>query len=296
MTVIRGELTVDILIKRYGVSLLSLLVCLMVSTPVLAVDCNAIKKGIQAEKDLKKRRVKVAEAIVQCPEDPMLNYKYGLSLERFRQYDKALSYYQKAVRLDPDMGQAYAGMGDVYIYLGLLDESIEAYQKAVKLMPDNERSAGRLACLSIKRKALQGGVLTGVEFIKVMDRRGKISSHSPLHLTGPVLQYQIEFVGNSDKLLPTGIKQLGAVGQAMQNDAIGDLRFEIAVHVAPSAAAMAESKKRAETIKDQLVTNFGIDPKRLELTWYGDSQPLDNLNFIQGGSIKQRVEFRKIAE
>ncbi len=299
MTATIAHSTMNLMKSRCWIVFLSLFTCLNMSTPVLGADCDAIRKAIKAEKNLKERRKKVANAILQCPEDPILNYKYGLSLERFRKYDKALGYYQKAALLDPQMGKAYVGMGDVYIYLGLLNESIEAYQQAAKLMPENNRAVNRLACLTIKRKALEGGILTGVEFIKVMDRRGKISTNSPLLLTGPALQYQIAFVGNSDKLLPKGIRQLGAVGQAMQNDAIAQARFEISTHVDSSDSALValeESKKRAEMIKDQLVTNFQINPKRIELSWYGDSQSLEKGKFEEGWSLNQRVELRRIVE
>ena len=292
--------TVKLMQKRCWYIFLSLFISLSLATPVLAADCQAIRKGIQAEKNLAKRRKLVAAAIIQCPDDPMLNYKYGLSLERFRKYDKALGYYKNAALLDPKMGKAYAGMGDIYIYLGLLDESIEAYQQAVKLMPADERAGNRLARLEIKRKALRGEVLTGVDFIKVMDNRGKISNNSPLLLTGPVLQYQIAFVGNSDFLLSKGINQLGAIGQAMQNDAIKNVRFEVSTHMdsseSSSLVAMEESKKRAEMIKDLLVTNFQIDPKRIELKWYGDSQALEADKFAEDWSFNQRVEFRRIKE
>ncbi|MBU0944021.1 MAG: tetratricopeptide repeat protein [Proteobacteria bacterium] len=278
---------------------LSLVISLSLVTPVLAVDCQAIKKGIQAEKNLAKRRVLVADAILQCPDDPVLNYKYGLSLERFRKYDKALEYYQKAVLLDPKMGKAYAGMGDIYIYLGLVDESIKAYQQAVELIPADDRFAGKLARLQIKKKALEGEVLTSGEFIRVMDNRGKISANTPLLLSGPALQYRIAFVVNSDVLLAKGISQIAAVGKAMQNDAIKHVRFEISTHVDTSDSsldAMEESKKRAEMIKEQLVTNFQIDPKRLEIRWHGDSQAIETDKFGEDWPLNQRVEFRRINE
>lgn len=285
--------------KRCWYILGLLFISLTLAAPSWAAECQAIRKEIKAEKNLAKRRKLVAAAILQCPEDPVLNYKYGLSLERFRKYDKALGYYKKAVVLDPKMGKAYAGMGDIYIYLGLLEESIEAYEQAVHLMPADERFASKLARLQIKRKALRGGVLTGSEFIKVMDNRGKISNNTPLLLTGPVLQYRIAFVVNSDVLLPKGLAQLGAIGQAMQNDALKHVRFEISTHVDTfdsSLDAMEESKKRAEMLKEQLVSNFQIDPKRLEINWYGDTQALETDKFAEDWALNQRVEFRRIKE
>lgn len=278
---------------------LSLFISLSICTSALGADCQAIKKGIQAEKNLAKRRKLVADAIVQCPEDPVLNYKYGLSLERFRKYDKALGYYKKAALLDPKMGMAFVGMGDVYIYLGLLDESIESYQQAVKLMPGDTRAENRLARLQIKRKALRGEVLTAVEVIKVMDNRGKISNNTPLLLIGPVLQYRMAFAGDSDTLSPKGINQLGNVGQAMQNDAIKNVRFEISTHMDSSVSplvAMERSKKRAEMIKELLVTNFQINPNRIEIIWYGDSQTLETDKFAENWPLNQRVEFRRIKD
>jgi tetratricopeptide (TPR) repeat protein len=269
------------------------------SAPALAADCQALKKGFKAELNLKKRRKLVADAVVQCPNDPMINYKYALSLERFRKYEKALGHYQKAVLYDPGMGKAYAGMGDVYIYLGLLDEAIDSYSKAVKNMPENTRFTSRQSCLVVKRKALRGQVLSVADFINVMDRRGKISSNASLLLTGPALQYKIAFVENSDSLQPTGIRQLGAVGQAMQNDALSSIRFEISTHVGSgfsSSAALENSKVRAMMIKDQLVTNFQIDPKRLEVVWYGDAHPLSVDTASGRIDASDRVEFKKIIE
>lgn len=244
---------------------------------------------------MKEKRAKVADAVLQCPEDPALNYKYGLSLERFRKYDKALSYYHKASLYNPKMGKAYAGMGDIYIYQGQMNKAIESYQKAAKLMQGDSRVENRLARLEAKRKALEGGVLTVGEVITVMDQRGKISTNMPLLLTGPVLQYNIAFVENSNELLPTGIRQLGGLGQAMQNEALQDARFEIATHLESDLsplAALDNSKIRAQMVLDQLVTNFQINPKRLEIVWHGNTLPLAS----GGQSFNERVEVKRIIE
>jgi tetratricopeptide (TPR) repeat protein len=277
--------------------LLVIFLCLTLAGPAFAADCMVIKKALQQERDLKKKRKMLNDAIIQCPEDPVINYKYALSLERFRKYEKALGYYQKAILSDPKMAKSHAGMGDVYIYLGLLDQAIEAYTKAVRFLPGNDRYQGRLDRLVIKRKALRGEVLSVGEVIKVMDHRGKISSNMALLLTGPALQYKIAFVENGDSLQPTGIRQLGALGQAMQNDALANVRFEISTHVESgfsSAAAQENSKLRAMMVKDQLVTNFQINPKRLEILWFGDAQPLEVGQSSVGVEANDRVEFKRI--
>jgi len=280
--------------------LFALMISVCVAAPSMAADCKALKKTLQAERNLKKKRKLLGNLIIQCPDDPQVNYKYALSLERYRKYDKALSYYQKAVLLNPQMGKAHAGMGDVYIYLGLLDEAIEAYTRATRLMPQSNRASRRLARLEIKRKALSGGIVSVGEFVQVMDHRGKISSSMPLLLTGPALQYKVAFVHNTSQLRPTGIRQLAAIGQAMQEDALKFVQFEISTYVDASypspIVALEESKKRVDMIKDQLVTNFLIAPDRIEVAWYGDNQPLEAGSFTGARSLNSRVEFKRLFE
>jgi len=273
--------------------------CLTIASPVLSADCTALKKAFKQERNLKQRRILIADAVSQCPDDPDINYKYGLSLERFREYEKALGHYQKAVIINPQMAKGHAGMGDVYIYLGLLDEAIAAYEKAIRNESGNKRYDGRYARLVIKRKALRGEVLTVSDFIKVMDNRRKISTNMSLFLLGPALQYHIAFVENSATLQDKGISQLMAIGKAMHNESLQRARFEISAHVSTalsSLTALEDSKVRAKMIKDHLVTNYQIDPKRLEVTWYGDEQPLVTGKIEGVSAVNERVEFKRIKE
>lgn len=269
-----------------------------VVTPSIAADCESKKQALKVERDFKKKREMLGRMIVECPDDAVVNYKYALSLERFRKYDKALAYYQKAILLNPHLGKAYVGMGDVFMYQGALDESIDAYRAAVERMPEDRRSASRLILLEIKRKALEGGVVSVGECVEVMANRGKISSNMPLLLTGPALQYKIAFVNDTSELLPMGIRQLAEIGQAMQSNALKDVRFEISTYVdsshGTSLAAVELSKIRVEMIKEQLATNFLINPNRIDIVWYGDSQPLEFGRYTGARSLNNRVEFRRL--
>ncbi len=271
---------------------------LYLALPSLAADCKSLKKGLELERNVKKKRQMLKDLIVECPDDPTINYKYALSLERFRKYDEALVYYQRVAKLNPKMGKAFVGMGDIHIYRGELDNAIDAYSIAKQLMPQSERTVTRLARLEIKRKALAGGMLTAGEFIQVMNHRGKVSSNTSLLLTGPALQYKIAFLESANQLLPTGIRQLAAIGQAMQSDALQAVHFEIKTYVnsgyPSSAEALKTSKERVLMIKDQLVENFSIEPDRIIIKWYGDKQPLEIESASGRQFVNSRVEFKRL--
>ena len=100
-----------------------------VVTPSMAADCKSKKQALKVERDLKKKRKMLGRLIVECPDDAIVNYKYALSLERFRKYDKALAYYQKAVMLNPYLGKAYVGIGDVSMYQDRLPAFGPRFQK-----------------------------------------------------------------------------------------------------------------------------------------------------------------------
>ncbi|PLX99552.1 MAG: hypothetical protein C0622_10290 [Desulfuromonas sp.] len=267
------------MLKNYLGCFFLLLIGLLIAVPATAAeDCVALRKGVKAEMDLQKRRQLVADWVVKCPDDPMANYKFGLSLERYRKYNEALAHYRKATTLDPTMGNAFNGMGDIYIYLGQLDDALDAYQKAGELLPGNSRATSRLALLGAKKKALSGEVVSADEFIAVMTEKEKVSTSTPLLLLGPALQYQLAFDGNRTKLQPRGEKQLTAIGQALRNEALDGVRFEITAYVSDPGlsrqAATERAQARAELIKSLLTADYGIDPARMTLAWFGSPQPL----------------------
>lgn len=60
----------------------------------------------------------------------------GLEMQRMGDTDTALTYYQKAVELDPTLAIAYNDMGTLYEAKGLNDRAKEAYGKAIDLDPN----------------------------------------------------------------------------------------------------------------------------------------------------------------
>ena len=54
-----------------------------------------------------------------------------------KEYDKAISFYLKAIELDPDYADAYVNLGVTYKNQGNNIKAIESYEKAIELDPVN---------------------------------------------------------------------------------------------------------------------------------------------------------------
>lgn len=133
---------------------LSTLLLLSFTGAAVAADCLAIRKKIKQETDLLKRREMISQGLTNCPNDPVINFKYAYSLERFRKYDEALKHYQVATKLDPKYAKAYFGMGDMYIQVGDPQASVAAYQKGLSIDPGDKRAARSLQKALAKAKAM----------------------------------------------------------------------------------------------------------------------------------------------
>jgi outer membrane protein OmpA-like peptidoglycan-associated protein len=53
------------------------------------------------------------------------------------------------------------------------------------------------------------------------------------------------------------------------------------------------SKRRAESVKNSLVKDFGIDASRFAIDGKGESQPVDKNTTAEGKANNRRVEFIK---
>src|SRR5580658_987871 len=77
------------------------------------------------------------------PENALANYYYAASLSRTS--PKARALLEKAVRLDPKLGDAFLLLGSVYADEGNLTKAISAYKSAIDAGPPLEEAHYRLA-------------------------------------------------------------------------------------------------------------------------------------------------------
>ncbi len=87
-------------------------------------------------------QVKGTETFTAATLEAAHEYVRGQELQGTGDYRGALAAYQQAVKLDPQLGRAYAGMGAVSSSLGNIDEAVGYYKQALGLidrMTDREK-------------------------------------------------------------------------------------------------------------------------------------------------------------
>ncbi|MCF7887118.1 MAG: tetratricopeptide repeat protein [Candidatus Omnitrophica bacterium] len=79
----------------------------------------------------------------------------GHRLQSGGNLDGALSFYQKAVGLDPDYAQGYNDAGVIYEMQGQLNDAEKFYQKALEVNPDFMPAHANLALLYEKKNNIK---------------------------------------------------------------------------------------------------------------------------------------------
>jgi len=96
----------------------------------LMENCPSLKKKVAANDELERFGVS------QNPEA----YKYYVKAIDYgdaKEYKKAIKYYKKALKIDPDFPFAWDNLGLVYRKTEQYDKALEAYAKSMELMPGN---------------------------------------------------------------------------------------------------------------------------------------------------------------
>ncbi|MDY0363008.1 MAG: tetratricopeptide repeat protein [Desulforegulaceae bacterium] len=76
------------------------------------------------------------DCLEKSPEKPRVVLNMGVCHHNNQQFEKALGYYDRAIELKPDYGEAYSKKGAVLEKLGNNEESIFYIKKAIELKPD----------------------------------------------------------------------------------------------------------------------------------------------------------------
>lgn len=109
-----------------------------ITVPVVVACCMvsaAYSYGtIDRNRDWKDDYTLWEDTVRKSPDAPIPNYNFGLLLYHRGEIDKAIRYYQNALRLEPS-ARVYTDLGLAYVSKGFIDEGIRLYQKAIWLDP-----------------------------------------------------------------------------------------------------------------------------------------------------------------
>jgi OOP family OmpA-OmpF porin len=114
---------------------------------------------------------------------------------------------------------------------------------------------------------------------------------------GKIISYGIQFDVNSDKLKPESYSTLKEISDILkENPAI---RIKVVGHTdsdGDEASNLDLSKRRGISVKNELVSKFGVDAARLETDGKGESEPLAANDSPVNKAKNRRVEFINIKE
>jgi outer membrane protein OmpA-like peptidoglycan-associated protein len=110
----------------------------------------------------------------------------------------------------------------------------------------------------------------------------------------PYVTQNILFDVNSDKIKPSSYQTLKQISQAIKEV---EGKILIVGHTDSDGDAdknMELSKRRSNSVKNVLVTEFGIDSARLETEGKGQTEPINSNDTVQDKANNRRVEFIKV--
>jgi outer membrane protein OmpA-like peptidoglycan-associated protein len=128
-------------------------------------------------------------------------------------------------------------------------------------------------------------------------RRVRFAESSPdfsqtITSSGKFVTHGILFDTDSDHVKPESAVVIQSIAKGLMQAT--DLNFEIDGHTDATGNAahnMDLSKRRAEAVKDILVSQFSIDASRLTTAGFGSSKPIDSNSTPEGKANNRRVEF-----
>src|SRR5690606_32732828 len=93
----------------------------------------------------------------------------------------------------------------------------------------------------------------------------------------PSVNLTVQFATGSAALTPSAVRALNELGRALSSSTLENYRFMIEGHtdtVGPRELNLDLSERRAQAVRQYLVTNFGINPARLNAVGRGQDELL----------------------
>lgn len=118
---------------------------------------------------------------------------------------------------------------------------------------------------------------------------------SKLITDGKLVVHGIYFDSGSDKIKPESYGTLKSIADVLKENS--EVKIKIVGHTDSDGADATNldlSKRRAESVKNSLTDDFGIDSSRMETDGKGEAEPISDNKTTEGKANNRRVEFIKL--
>jgi outer membrane protein OmpA-like peptidoglycan-associated protein len=125
-------------------------------------------------------------------------------------------------------------------------------------------------------------------------RKGRNKGVRGIEKDDPKVGALIQFDFDSAVIKLESYSLLREFAKALQGAALSDATIKIVGHtdsIGTESYNFWLSKRRAEAVKNFLVSAYGIDKRRLMTTGYGEYQPIASNGTEAGQALNRRVEF-----
>lgn len=95
------------------------------------------------------------KAVHQAPRHAPFYFNLALSLDAWGKYQEALDNYEKALKLSPELKEAFNNIGNIYKKLGSRQKAADNYRKAAALDDNYAEPRANLAMLDRDQTALE---------------------------------------------------------------------------------------------------------------------------------------------
>jgi len=195
-----------------------------------------------------------------------------------------LSGYVEGDQLKQKMNQKY------HIAIWVQKSRIRLYQNQNKII--DLPKAFPTGCVKPDRLRFETGavMLSNVRIaVGAPDMRNKLITE------GKLVTYGIYFDVNKDVVKPESYGTLKEISKILNE--VPDVKVKIVGHTDSDGADPANldlSKRRAASVKSELVKSFGVNGDRLETDGMGESQPVAPNDTPANKALNRRVEFLKL--
>ena len=166
---------------------------------------------------------------------------------------------------------------------------VRAYVNGERLVDANQVEFNPITHLQVEMGRYRPN---GIRSVRVAESAPDFSSI--ISSTGKVVTHGILFDTDSDKLKPESAAVLKQVASALLKNPNLKLEIDGYTDSAGDAAHNIDlSKRRARAVSSVLVSQFGIEPGRLDTNGFGAGNPIASNDSATGRAANRRVEFLK---